>query len=98
MATRKKSAVTATKAVEAPAEAVETAEEPAEEPAEAVETATNKRRSRTKAVETAVEVVVKRRFRDKETGRLRRPGEVFEATPARLAEIRSVDAGLIEER
>lgn len=43
-------------------------------------------------------VIVKKRFKDRHTGKMHEPGEEFTCNKERFAEICSVDAGLVEEK
>lgn len=43
-----------------------------------------------------MEVIVKKRFRDKHTGEMHEVGDILEVTKRRLAEIRKVDKDLVQ--
>lgn len=45
-----------------------------------------------------MEVIVKKRFRDKHTGEMHEVGDILEVTKRRLTEIRKVDPELVEEK
>ena len=42
--------------------------------------------------------IVKKRFKDRHTGKMHEPGEEFTCSKDRFAEIRSVDPALVEEK